>query len=408
MSNVDTNDNVWYVRITEEEGPGLKSWLTKLVLIAVVAVLALVVLETLLLVFNDYVFHSSFYVFDPDLGFRVRPYTSFGDDRTNEFGFNDRDYPHSRKPNTFRMVFLGDSFNWMGGLEKNYVSLVERKLEAEFGPDRVEVINAGYSQTHTGEQRGLLEKFGLQYNPDMVVLSCFAGNDFFDADPRRRRIAVGGGMIDVFADKDLYFVVFGQPVVFQSRLVLYLKEKMRSLSRHPLKIKNSRRSRDGSGNLQLSSSNQRLLSDYYLNSLFLRTQFNRHDRMKEYDGHVKLISESVLAMQALCKEHSSEFAVAVFPDEIQVDAEVRAAFLSHYGLDPGGFDWNRAQSILGKLCEERGITFFDLSPTFLEATRAGQRCYLPNNGHWNDSGNELAARFFSTVLRTRIQAGLDT
>ncbi len=41
--------------------------------IAAVVVTTFLLVEFVLLAFNDTFFHDSFYVFDPDMGFRVRP-----------------------------------------------------------------------------------------------------------------------------------------------------------------------------------------------------------------------------------------------------------------------------------------------------------------------------------------------
>ena len=385
----------------------MKPWLKRSAMILGVCCVAFLLLESLLLLFNDSVFRSAFYVFDPDLGFRVRSYATYGNDKANEFGFNDRDYPHSRSDNTFRILFLGDSFNWMGGLEKNYTALVENLFEEKFGSGKVEVICGGYSQTHTGEQLTLLKKFGLLYNPDIVLLAVFAGNDFFDADPLRFRIAFGGGMTDVFAGRDYYAVILGQPLIFRSRLALYVQEKWRSRKRSLRSERNT--SEAGSSEestLEPVLTSIQPLNDYYLRSLYLRTQFNRPDHSGDFAPNVDLICDSVVAMQTLLSTRGVEFGVAVFPDEIQVDSNVRKAFLSHYQVDLSDFEWNRAQTILHELCSERGILIFDLYSEFLEATQSGAKLYLPNNGHWNDAGNELAAKYFFKTLDVKVRAAL--
>jgi hypothetical protein len=87
------------------------------------------------------------------------------------------------------------------------------------------VINAGYPGTHTGEQLALLKKYGLQYQPDLVVLGFFVGNDFKDADLWRRRIVVGGATTDIDIREGQETTLFGQPLVPQSRLYLFLKEQ---------------------------------------------------------------------------------------------------------------------------------------------------------------------------------------
>lgn len=199
--------------------------LKKLLLLLIPSLLCFLGAEVVLLVFHEQFFGQSFYIFDPDLGFRVRPYATYGNAQANEFGFNDRDYPHQRQPDVYRILILSDSFNWMGGPEGNYTALLEGMFAAEFGPGRVEVIAAGYSQTHTAEQLALLRKFGLRYNPDLVVLGFYAGNDFFDAHPQRKRIVLGAATTDIYLDRDFYTTFLGRPVVWQSRLWLFLRQK---------------------------------------------------------------------------------------------------------------------------------------------------------------------------------------
>ncbi|MDE5069539.1 MAG: hypothetical protein O4752_10470 [Trichodesmium sp. St4_bin8_1] len=105
--------------------------------------------------FEPYLF-KGLYQYDPDLGFRVRPYMN----GNNQFGFNDRDYPLEKNQNKFRLLVVSDSFNWAGGKEGNYTALLEKKFDSYFGKSQVEVINVGYPGTHTGEQLAMLKKFG--------------------------------------------------------------------------------------------------------------------------------------------------------------------------------------------------------------------------------------------------------
>src|SRR5205814_8753774 len=96
---------------------------TKLAIkIVVIVVVSLMCVEFLMVVLDPYLFQG-FYEFDPDLGFRVRAH--FPNDEgtlTNQFGFNDRDYPLRKPEGTFRILVVGDSFSWAGGLEGNYTA----------------------------------------------------------------------------------------------------------------------------------------------------------------------------------------------------------------------------------------------------------------------------------------------
>ncbi len=113
-------------------------------------------LELLMIVFDPYLF-KGFYEYDPDLGFRVRPHAPSDDGTlTNQFGFNARDYPLQKTPGVFRILIVGDSFNWAGGREGNYTALLERMFEHRDGAHKIDVINAGYPMTHTGEELAML------------------------------------------------------------------------------------------------------------------------------------------------------------------------------------------------------------------------------------------------------------
>src|SRR5258708_5504885 len=122
-----------------------------------------------------------------------------GDDGTltNRFDLNDLDYTFAKTPDTSGMVVVGDSFGWASGLEGHYTALLERLFEDPDHAHKVDIFNTGSSGTHTGEQLIMLNKFGLQYNPDLVILGFFVGNDFRDADPNRKRIVVDGCLVDI-------------------------------------------------------------------------------------------------------------------------------------------------------------------------------------------------------------------
>jgi len=142
---------------------------------------------------------------------------------TNKFGFNDDDYPLQKTPGIYKILVVGDSFGWAGGREGNYTAILERQLENHYGYHRIDVINAGYPMTQTAEQLVILKKYGLQYHPDLVILGFYVGNDFIDGNPNRKRIVVNDLYIDI--DKRREHIILGYPIVFQSRLLLYVKQK---------------------------------------------------------------------------------------------------------------------------------------------------------------------------------------
>lgn len=384
-------------------------------------------LEFLLFVFDEVVFRNSLHVYDPDAGYRARSYASWGDNITNEFGFNDRDYPHEKKPGTYRILILGDSFNWVGGLKGNYASILERKFEAEYGDQRVEIINAGYDGTHTGEQLIAMKKFGLQYNPDLVVLGFFVGNDFFDAVPWRRRINVGGSQVDIDIRTDTEIALWGKLLVpLQSRLYLFLRDqwaiyKYRQIQRESQTNQNTQpttKPPDSSAD-QTQGSNLSLspdtftytkdnISEYYLDLEAHRIQIANwvlatSVAPDEFKPREDFAFSNLLAMRDLLKEKNIQFMVVAYPDNFQIEESLRQVVFSHYNLDPTQFQLDRPQSLLWKFCQDNGIEFYDMLPTFQATQQQGRRLYIVNDSHWNEAGNQLAAQYLFDTLRPNVQ-----
>lgn len=92
--------------------------------------------------------------------------------RTNTQGIrDDREFSLATPPDTARIVLLGDSFAIGYGV--NYEESVPALLEADLKQALnrpVEVINMGVSGFGTAEELLMLEKRGLQYNPDLVIV----------------------------------------------------------------------------------------------------------------------------------------------------------------------------------------------------------------------------------------------
>ena len=76
---------------------------------------------------------STYFQHDQELGFRVKPYGP-------------------KTTGTYRVLFVGDSFGWTGGIDGNDTALLERSFEVHFGRHVVDVVNTGYPMTQTPDQ----------------------------------------------------------------------------------------------------------------------------------------------------------------------------------------------------------------------------------------------------------------
>jgi hypothetical protein len=358
-------------------------------------VVPLVLVEIAMIVLEPYLF-TGFYQYDQDIGFRVRPQL----ERTNQLGFNDRDYPLRRQPGVFRILVIGDSFGWAGGMHGNYTALLEQKLSETARGRSVEVINASLPMSHTGDQLALLKKYGLRFEPHLVVLGFFAGNDFLDADPRRKRIVVTDTYLDIKRSREV--TLFGYPIVRQSRLLAFVKQKYKIFREGPRY--------DTSEQAEESSATQGTFSEETFLSLERdRLEFCnlRSHARGTYAANIGYVFESLRAMRDMLSARGVPLLVAIFPDEFQVDDRLANAVFSHFKLDRNDYDLTLMQKALRDFLGAENIPYIDMLERFRQAARQ-ERLYRVRDSHWNQAGNRLAAAILQESLTPAIEAHFAT
>lgn len=337
-----------------------------------------------MIILDPYLF-KGFYQYDPDLGFRVRAYYPNTDGTlTNQFGFNDQDYLLHKAPGTFRILVVGDSFSWAGGREGNYTALLERRFESHYGYHKIDVINAGYPSTHTGEQLAMLKKYGLQYNPDLVILGFFVGNDFIDADPNRKRIIVNDLYVDI--DKRRERRILGYPIILRSRLQLIIEQKYKVFK----ELREAERERK-SGNIPREQQGT-FSEETFMNIERARLEFSNLNAFREgrFQNNIDYILQSISEMDGLLKSRGIRFIVAIYPDEFQVNGNLLTNIFEKFRLRREDYDINLAQIVLKSFLKSKGIPYIDLLDVF-KANGEQKDLYLLRDTHWNRAGNQLAA-----------------
>ena len=125
---------------------------------------------------------TSLFVRDDTLGWRMLPNMedSWGDVvvRTNNRGLRGPDVAYEKPPGTRRILYLGDSvtFGYMVERYPDTYPFVVGSLIADSTGIEVETVNAGVGGYSPWQQYLYLEREGIKYDPDIVVLS-FVLND---------------------------------------------------------------------------------------------------------------------------------------------------------------------------------------------------------------------------------------
>ena len=97
---------------------------------------------------------------------------------SNGEGFRTRNLSKNKEPGVFRILFLGDSttFGWGVEQDERCSDLLEKRLNEAGTGIRYEIVNMGLPGYSSYHGRIVLDRYGLGYSPDMIILS-FGAND---------------------------------------------------------------------------------------------------------------------------------------------------------------------------------------------------------------------------------------
>ena len=166
---------------------GLRAALAKLLLSLMGIGIGLGCAEVVMRIVAPPFFRSPMRAYEPDLGWTGNPDSvnyrrrDYGLIRfeVNSQGF--RDLPHTRETRGLplkRIVLIGDSFAEAAQVELHKTFAIQLKDLLNDDPKEYwEVQNLGMGDYGTAQELITLEKFGLAYEPDLVILQVFPLND---------------------------------------------------------------------------------------------------------------------------------------------------------------------------------------------------------------------------------------
>ena len=368
----------------------------KLMLVPAGLLVGLLLME-LFLYFASYSYPLP-YVTDPYCAARLRPsfgawFTNEGSCyvKTNSHGNRDVERAFKKKEGVLRIAVLGDSFAEARQLpiEKTFWNVLEKNLAKQLHRE-VEVLNFGVSGYSTVQELQLLRNHVWQFEPDVVLLAFYTGNDL-----RNNSKKLEGDQVKPF------YVLDGDRMVLDN-----------SFREHPLYLKcqtNWVKFKSGLINrsrvLQvISESRSRGAQPTSISGL--KGNYLKPPSKPAWHEAWDLTERVILMMHENVQSHHAQFWLVTLSADIQVhpDAQVRKEFCETNKVNDLLYPDKRLRAFaqkrsiesvmlaepLQRMADETGVYLHGFSNTKM------------GRGHWNENGHRAAGKLIAEVMGKRL------
>jgi len=301
--------------------------------------------------------------------------------QTNSFGMRDQEHSIEKPAGIYRVLVLGDSF--MEALqvpfEWSFPYLLGKRLK-EMDHKQVEVINAAVSGWGTDDELAYLERFGIQFKPDLILIAMTLTNDLNDNLAEE---------FHTFENSILKARPRQQIPAFDYR-IWQMKAFLGAHSHFYQLIRLWWHSRGIElGGQQLSAQVAALL------------QLTPSDRISR---GWRLTLALFRKIRDVGQTIGAKTAIVLIPISVQVNAAGPDEFLKQHQLSRESIELDRPQRLMEAFGEQEGIEVIDLLPAFRRGdSPCGTQLVLKRDGHWTPCGHEVAAQ---AVVQTLVAGEL--
>ena len=347
----------------------------------------------------------------PTLGWRLVPDVAYSYDtgeRTvrvayNSRGYRDVEHRLAKPAGTYRVVVLGDSF-----MEAYTVELREsftRQLEAkarEAGYRDIEVINLGVGGYGTLQAYLTFIEEGILYEPDLVLLAFYAGNDPRSNYLPLERVTVGGLKVEARPFLDPNFP--GEWVITQVDYERARADYDAAITRRLAQEDNALQLEGIARLIEAIQQQQAVRSQ---GEAWIATATDTWmgaslcNETPDWTAAWDITEQILIRLNDEVSADGADFAVFTVPAMYELEADYRQRVEDELS-DPSAYCIEQAPGNirLGSIAASHDIPFFDLLPAF-------QSEYAANGGplfdladrHWNAAGHNLAAESVLTFLQ---------
>jgi hypothetical protein len=344
---------------------------------------------------------------------QVVPHRNWFNYWNNALGLNDEEFEVPKPAGRFRVLALGDSFTFgLVPYPHNVMTLLEAHLRAACPGRDLDVLNFGIGGAGVDDYRTIVTLGLATYDPDLVLVNFYAGND----------------------GPDLYRQVHersrGPTILGRSRLWTFARNAFRvwrgvhdldavQAPPSPAAVGPEGRTPRGGTPVDphrhVSERDPALTGPVFTETVFASIQAEELRRLyrPEDPAIVERAWRPVLAdLEAIRTDvlrQGRRLALAVYPSALQVYPAERTALIEtlrrrpRYGALAGdALDPSLPNRQLAAYCTQARLPCADLTPALVEASRASpEPLYKTRDAHWTIRGNRVAAE-----AEARFLAGL--
>jgi lysophospholipase L1-like esterase len=314
----------------------------------------------------------------------------------NRQGLRDVEHRYVKPPGVFRILVLGDSFveAMHVPLESTFPRQLQERLDRDSGTGKIEVISAGVSGYGTASEVLYFEQEGKRYQPDLVLLAFYPGNDVKNNSPTledtlKPVYGPDGALQRVVSEAARSGPGGWRGLLARSAAYHYCRQLL--VLRHPrLAQALVRRGWLKAAAVRAAPEEDGIPVDYgvYAPSLAPAWQqaWSRTDAL-------------LLRLQRDVGATGSRFAIAVLCARDQIYPQWwQEIVAAHPHMQNRQWDLDGPQHRVESWCAEHGVPCLALAPAFRAAAGNSAPLHFHHDGHWTAVGHRLAAAEMARFL----------
>jgi hypothetical protein len=316
---------------------------------------------------------------------------------SNSQGFKDRERTVENPDHHLRLVALGDSFVWGSGVryEQGFVAMMETLLQREVL--NAEIVNLGVPGWAPPEEFHLLQTYGVQLQPDLVLLNFFVGNDIIrrrGAQVEQPIMMVAGQSYYVHANGNWVHDHFGPERWFLYHDIKYV------LTVGALRMQHAFAGTPSTSGMETSPLGRS--REWYLQELESRSEIYLKLWPQSIDASWNHTRATMQRMVHYLRDRNIPLAVILIPDQVQVDPQLREELITAFSLRGELYDFGKPQALFHVWCGENDVPCIDLREVFASEGKPSD-LFLLNDMHWSVAGHTHAAETVYAQLQSVIR-----